>query len=209
MLSSRSWPTNRQAIGQVGWAEMIRVPGGRIGLRPITKDDTTFVVRLRNSPEVVRWLFSDEPVTVESHERFLDRLPANDRLYIAQRLDDEIPVGMVGLVNIDRRNQRAEFGRFAVDPNMRRKGYAREMLLLTLLHGFEDLGLHRLWLEVLNHNEAASHLYQWSGFAEEGCLRKHILKGGTYRDIVVMGLLREEYLARRRKLAQDLGWQLE
>jgi len=200
---------SQQTIEMERRVEVIQAPVRRIGLRPITKADTTFVVELRNSPEVAKWFYSDNPITPQGHERFLKRLPDNARLYIAHRLEDEIPVGMVGLVNIDQHHHHAEFGRFVVAPRAQGKGYGREILLLILHHSFEELNLRRLFLDVFAHNQTAINNYRWAGFVEEGRLRNHLFKDGVYHDVIIMGLLRDEYLERRQKLAQDLGLELE
>ena len=54
---------------------------------------------------------------------------------------------------------------------------------------FDDLGLHRLELEVHEDNLPALRCYQRCGFREEGRRRERRFSGGRFRDVVIMALL--------------------
>ena len=59
---------------------------------------------------------------------------------------------------------------------------------------FDELGAHRLWLDVKPFNDRARALYRSEGFVEEGVLRGALLEpDGTFQDLVVMSLLRPEW----------------
>ena len=95
---------------------MINFQGADVRLRDVTTNDTSRIVSWRNTPKISRWFFSEKPVTPEGHERFIANLPPNDRLYIIERLSDSMPVGMIGLVGINKHNRSADFGRFLIEP---------------------------------------------------------------------------------------------
>ena len=61
-------------------------------------------------------------------------------------------------------------------------------------HAFNNLNLRRLQLEVLESNTRAQALYTHFGFVQEGRKRKAVYKSGVYKDELLMGLLREEYI---------------
>jgi RimJ/RimL family protein N-acetyltransferase len=48
---------------------------------------------------------------------------------------------------------------------------------------FDELGAHRLWLDVFEHNARARHVYRSMGFAEEG----------VDGSLVVMSMGEDEY----------------
>ena len=58
---------------------------------------------------------------------------------------------------------------------------------------FEQLGAHRLWLDVMAHNDRARNLYRSEGFLEEGTLRECMLVGGEFVSLVIMSMLEDEY----------------
>ena len=64
-------------------------------------------------------------------------------------------------------------------------------------HAFENLELHRVGLSVFSYNTRAIRAYEKVGFRHEGRLRDAIQRDGRYWDEIQMGILREEWLARR------------
>jgi RimJ/RimL family protein N-acetyltransferase len=64
-----------------------------------------------------------------------------------------------------------------------------------LQHAFDVLNLERVYLYVVEYNIAARKLYESNGFSYEGSLRKHIALGGERYDLLVMGIMRDEFSA--------------
>ncbi|BBP87367.1 GNAT family protein, partial [Bacillus safensis] len=58
---------------------------------------------------------------------------------------------------------------------------------------FDTLELNRLELEVFSHNPRAFRSYEKAGFQYEGKRRQALYFNGTYSDVIIMGILREEY----------------
>jgi RimJ/RimL family protein N-acetyltransferase len=79
------------------------------------------------------------------------------------------------------------------------RGLGRRAMRLMLGHGFRVLNLERIYLYVVDYNDAARKLYESYGFVHEGRLRRQIALDGHYHDLLVMGLLRDEYEALERK----------
>lgn len=77
------------------------------------------------------------------------------------------------------------------------KGYGREALSLLLTYAFEELNLYRLGAEVFEFNERARRFFQNAGFIQEVCRRKALPRAGQSWDILLYGLLRPEWEARR------------
>jgi RimJ/RimL family protein N-acetyltransferase len=58
------------------------------------------------------------------------------------------------------------------------------------------MNLHRVQLFAYAFNERGLAAYRKSGFVEEGRRRQAIFREGAYHDVVLMGALRDEWLAR-------------
>lgn len=73
------------------------------------------------------------------------------------------------------------------------RGYGREAVKLLVDYGFRYRNAHKIWLRVHATNERGQHAYNAVGFIEEGRLRQQVYSNGVYDDLVVMGLLRDEW----------------
>lgn len=168
------------------------IVGERVLLRPLDERDTDDVLRWRAEPGTLERLFGEVPPTRDEHLAWLARMRAQgDRQeFVIVDRDADRAVGTIGLSHIDRRYRRAEYGILIGEPAARGRGIAREASRLLLDHAFGPLGLCRVYLHVFPDNEPALRLYRRLGFRLEGRLRDHVWKGGRFRDVIVMGLVR-------------------
>ncbi len=78
------------------------------------------------------------------------------------------------------------------------QGVGRKVLDLVIHWIFMETSAHRLWLDVLADNARARHVYQTSGFTEEGVMRNaYKLSDESRIDLVLMSLLRPDWTATR------------
>ena len=77
--------------------------------------------------------------------------------------------------------------------NNRNRGIGTFAVTEMLKHGFDDMNLHRIELEVLVSNSRAIHLYEKIGFEKEGIKKKAAFKNGLYVDVAFMALLSEKW----------------
>jgi len=68
------------------------------------------------------------------------------------------------------------------------RGLGREAARLMLVWAFDDLGLHRVSLEVYAFDARAIHVYEAFGFRHEGRLRQVLRQDGAWHDALVMGM---------------------
>lgn len=104
-------------------------------------------------------------------------------------------IGNIELSGIDWVHRKATYSVLIGDRSAWGKGYGFEASALLLRHAFRKLNLHRIELGVHEDNIAARKLYEKLGFREEGRLRQAFLRDGRFCDIIVMGLLAEEFCA--------------
>ena len=89
-------------------------------------------------------------------------------------LDDDKPIGFVGLSNIDLDKKEAGVFIMIGEDEYRGKGIGKQTLDFLLLYASKELGLNALTLEVNKQNEPAIHLYQSRGFKQTGDLGKEL-----------------------------------
>jgi RimJ/RimL family protein N-acetyltransferase len=120
-----------------------------------------------------------------------------DRLDLAvvDRATDEC-VGEVVLNQYDEGNRSCNFRTF-VGPAGQGRGLGTEALRLIVGYGFEEIGLHRISLEVYAFNPRARHVYEKAGFVAEGVLRESLHYNSEWIDATVMSILDHEWAGHR------------
>jgi RimJ/RimL family protein N-acetyltransferase len=106
---------------------------------------------------------------------------------------DERLAGYTFLDQIDWGHRHAvETGILISEPGLWGSGLGRAAFGRMLMHAFDDLGLHRASLGVLEENERAIRSYEALGFHEEGVRRESLLLDSGWVDTIMMGLLAPE-----------------
>ena len=102
-------------------------------------------------------------------------------------------IGSIRL-KIDKEFDRAEMVYWIGKPYWN-QGYCTEAARAVLMHGFEILGLNRIYATHFGRNLASGRVMQKIGMKHEGCLRQHVKKWGNYEDFETYAILRSEYSA--------------
>ncbi|MEV6541683.1 GNAT family protein [Streptomyces sp. NPDC051665] len=173
--------------------------GEKTVLRPFTASDADPMWQLIQDPEVVRFTF--EPSTELTLERLRSvydaRATQPDRLDLAvtDPATGEL-LGEVVLFEWDPAARSCTF-RTLIGPRGRGRGIGTEATRLIVGYGFEQLGLHRVQLEVYGNNHRARRVYEKVGFVVEGVRREAQLRDEEWVDEVVMGVLDREWSVHR------------
>jgi diamine N-acetyltransferase len=150
-------------------------------LRPLTLFDAGISYKWRNNPEV--WKFTPfEPnisITPEIESDWLSNvLRRKDEARFAICLEHSGQyIGNVQLINI--RNSEADFHLFIGETDCWGKGIGEQALKLMLSHGFEQLHLKRIFLEVNKDNIPAMTIYKRQGFQVVDDSKNYIVLGLT------------------------------
>jgi RimJ/RimL family protein N-acetyltransferase len=105
-------------------------------------------------------------------------------------------VGTVSLFGFSPLVRHAEVG-IALVPEARGRGLGTRAIAQIVDFAFVRRNLRRLHLQAIESNLGAIRAYEKAGFVLEGRLREHAWVRGVYEDIVLMGILRSEWAARR------------
>jgi RimJ/RimL family protein N-acetyltransferase len=178
-----------------------KIAHGSIFLRPAEKADLPLFVTWFNDHALTRTLGMRSPMSLAMEEQWFDRAVADQGKtgyhFVACLVEDDRPVGTIGLHDLDQLNGTAGLGIAVGAAADRGKGYGTDMLLALLRFGFDSLRLERIWLEVFEYNPGARRLYERVGFVFEGTSRHSIFFEGRYRDVDRLSILRDEWEALR------------
>jgi RimJ/RimL family protein N-acetyltransferase len=170
--------------------------GDKVVLRAIEEEDLPAFARWANDLEV-EVLGGGDPPTPQSvarvkaeHER--RQKESSDDVNFAIDADGKL-IGMVALFRTDTTARTSELGIVIGERDYWGKGYGQDAIRTVVSYGFRHRNLQRVWLTVVETNDRALGAYKRCGFVEEGRLREHVWSDGAHRDLVCMGLLREEW----------------
>ncbi len=179
--------------------------GDKVILRPFEAKDCDIMLEILEEPELRKLtgsVLSDEEAmelsSPEEKERvrqwYMTRNEQNNRLDLAIILKetDQI-VGEVVFNEYDEDTGNVNF-RILLGQAGCNKGLGTEATSLFVKYGMEELGLHRIGLEVFSFNPRAERVYQKAGFIFEGVKREDFMYNQKYIDTKIYGLLRSDYL---------------
>ena len=172
----------------------MNIMGERLYLRDITVEDTSNIVKWRNS-DIVRpnFLYQAE-FTNESHMKWLETMvfTGKVRQFIVVEISTDTPIGSVYLRDIDLVSEKAEFGIFLGEEDKLNLGYGSEATKLLINYGFEEMKLQKIFLRVLSENKRAIESYKKVGFVKEGVFKKEVKLNGKFEDVIFMAVFNGE-----------------
>lgn len=164
-----------------------------VELRRAKPPDADFLLELLADDDVRQFLGPRSPATpdevLEEIKRSLAEPETFGRFVI--EVDGE-PAGMVGFHVASERNRIARLERLAIQPGFRGRRLADEAARLFQRHLIEELGFHRLELEIYAFNERACVHAERAGYTREGQKRKAYRKDGAWVDSVLYAIVAED-----------------
>lgn len=170
--------------------------GKKVILRAVEEEDIEMLRELTNSPDfekmIVGWSF---PVSKKDQQKWFEDCK-NDLSRIRYTIvtEEDGPVGMIGLRDIDWKNGSASgLGMRIAKKEIRTKGLATDAWMTLMRYAFYELRLNRINGCALSYNKASLRVCEKVGFKVEGVSRQAAFKNGEYIDIVQMGCLKSDY----------------
>jgi RimJ/RimL family protein N-acetyltransferase len=164
-----------------------------VTIRRATPDDVDFLVELTGHEDVEPFLSARRATTreelLEEVERS-EREPEDFGRFIVEL--DGRRAGVMGFAVGNKRSRIARLGGLAIHPDFRGRKVSDEGARLLQRHLMNDLGYHRLELEIYGFNERAMRHAERAGFVREGVKRKAYWRHGEWVDGVLYGLIEKD-----------------
>lgn len=140
-------------------------------------------IRFPRSKEATRLWTEEQAKAYASHDAF--------RFQIESLATGEL----VGTLNTHSASQRV--GTFmyglVITPEYQRQGFASDAIRIVLRYYFHQKRYQKVNADVFSFNEASIRLHERLGFTLEGRLRRMVFTDGQFHDMLVYGLLSEEF----------------
>ncbi len=151
-----------------------------------------------NDPEVTLHYTRGYPVSMAEVRAMVEKdllLTAPPTVVLAIDTLEGRHIGVINLDHFNTESRRCELGIMIGEKDCWSQGYGTDAILTLLRFAFDEINLHRVWLDVNAENGRARACYRKCGFVDEVTLRQHRFKQGVYLDSIIMGVLAEDFRA--------------
>jgi ribosomal-protein-alanine N-acetyltransferase len=176
----------------------VEVTGPTLTLRYASAEDAPRLLELASDPLVTRWFSWGPYARIDQPRAYIAGLA--DKRERGELLDFLIvhreagPIGVTGLSELAVRDRRATVGTW-FGRQWWGSGANRESKALIAALAFRHLGIERLTAWANTRNGRSQSALERVGFRREGVLRSWHRHGDARHDVVVFGMLREEWEA--------------
>lgn len=160
-------------------------------LRRLEKKDAPLMLEWMHDSEINCYFQADfAAATLESVLDFIDGSFNDDSRNFAFVDECDEYLGTISLKHISYKNENAEY---AVVTRKKAQGTGAAMRATQeiLRYAFEEMGLHKVYLNVLEDHVRAQKLYEKCGFVYEGSAVDAVKINGVYRTLKWYGILNE------------------
>jgi len=152
----------------------------------------------KDAPLMLEWMHDSEincnfqadfaSSTMENVLNFINESFYDESQNFAFVDENDEYLGTISLKHISHKNRNAEYA-IVARKKAQGTGAAREATLEVLKYAFEELKLHRVYLNVLEDNVRAQRLYEKCGFVYEGSAVDAVKINGAYRTLKWYGIV--------------------
>jgi RimJ/RimL family protein N-acetyltransferase len=177
------------------------IEGERVRLQPPRLEYAATYIRWFADRAVTRYLLIRHPTSLRKQEEWIEQMAgsADDVLWAVVRAGDGGLIGNIGLHRIEWRHQHAELGYVIGERDQWGKGCATDSVKLSTTYAFLELGLEKVWAQVVAGNAASQRALERNGYRQCALFRRDRYVEGCWHDLWVGEILRQEWEAEREQ----------
>lgn len=134
------------------------------------------------------------PTTLEDSTTFFNGISSKKEEFIFGIFDkhsDKL-MGSCGVFGINWKNSTCHVG-ISIGSEWQNKGFGTDAMKTLISFIFDYIHVNKIKLQVFSFNANAIRSYEKCHFVREGILRNEIFRFGTFHDVYLFGLLREDW----------------
>lgn len=174
------------------------IVGKFVGLRAIEYDDLYKFLEWRNKPELRINFREYKELNFSNQENWFNNVVLNSQnniMFAIVNLDNNELIGACGLNYIDWVNRNADLSIYVgVDDLYIDDKFAPDATELLLEYGFNELNLHRIYVEIYDIDLKKQKLLETLNFTFDGLLRETHWTDGKWCNSLFYSILKEEYM---------------
>ena len=168
-----------------------------VNLRPLEEEDLKQLRDWRNSEHVRKTTREYKPLNMLNQKQWFESIhlenPPKHIMFGIEKKSSKKLVGVTGLTYIDWKNKHAEISIYLSSKNWQKTKEAKDVINTIIGYGFEELNLHRLWVEIFEISKENIQLFEKLKFTKEGILREKLWRKGKWWNSILYSKLSTEY----------------
>lgn len=168
-------------------------------LIPVKVEDAEAMLKLMRPETLKNLSFFEREVTLELQRAYLQEMAESRTSFLFCIILNDVMIGTTGLHECDFVNGTARIGTIIFDPKLRGKGYGTIARRLIIDRAFGEMGLNKVYINLLADNYRRFADLERFGFMRECILEKEYLLRGKYLNMIRFRLFRAEWEARQTK----------
>lgn len=158
-----------------------------ITFRKLEKQDLAQVLEWRTSEHVTQYMYTDIEKNLDNQLQWFEKISKDDTQYYWIIEVKDVPIGLISLNQLDQINKKSTFAYYIGDLNY--------SIIAGRIHpylynfAFFELGLNKLYAEVMQGNDGMMKMHKHYGFTHCATFKEHIYKYNQYHDVEYFELL--------------------
>jgi RimJ/RimL family protein N-acetyltransferase len=175
------------------------ITGKLTGLRAVEASDLEQLKQWRNVPSFRKNFREVRELNNDNQQKWFQSLQNNltrDYMFSIVDLKDNSLIGACGLLYINWIIRSADFSFYIGKDEvyMDEKGYAEDAVRLLLNYGFNNLNLHKIWMELYEFDKKKLDFFKNKfSFITDGTLRDNCFEDGHYWNSYIISLLGKDF----------------
>lgn len=174
------------------------IKGKIVGLRAVEREDLSFLRDWRNLPNFRKNFREVRELSLTDQEAWFDSLQKTKHInymFTIVDLKSNKPIGAAGILYINWIIRSGDFSFYIGDKEkyIGNDGVAEEAAQLLIDYGFNNLNLHKIWMELYEFDKQKIQFFTKKfNFKQDALLRDNCFENGKYWDSLIISLLKEE-----------------
>ena len=162
-------------------------------VRTICAEDEELIFNWRNQDRVRLMMLRSDLIPWQQHQIWFNALERHLYLIFAWK---QKPIGLGCLTDVSVQDDTSSWGCYVGEADAP-PGFGALINLGTIAFAFDVVGVRKLCGQVLANNPNPLTMQRKIGFVDEGVLRQQVVRDGDNVDLILFGMLYEEWLQRR------------
>ena len=177
----------------------------KLRIRVIEKEDLQLMKENRYSFDIRPFYRGIEDPSISQQEEWFEKLQKNQasKYYICEDLKKKQVYSIINFSSLNLLDRNTNVGWYFLKNNTQNMN-AGNSVIIFLDYLFSEVGLRKVYSDVISYNKKALKFNEKIGFKIEGKLREHAFRYGVYNDLFLVGLLSEDFFKYTDKIRKKL-----